>query len=389
MSISRWKASTSKWIAPVKPSVLVPLWLLCVTATAEDRFTLGFGAQEQWDSNFARSPDVDSERYTVASVSLAANQRFSKQYLAFSASGSQYTYDQRDDLDSDFYEGSAGWRGDWTNRIKTDLSWKRDASPVDQLEYTGNDVVARDDTKAQLTLGTSKHISIITGASQALQTHSNSVRRYLEFDEKEAFIELSYRTNNDSSLGIRVRDGDRVYPYPDPNEPLSLDFDYQQREVEGVWVLTAKTRISATVGRFEREGDVNAGVGTQSLVDANWAVSEKVELTLGYSHSEPAVGETSDSPSDIRAGFLRMTWEPSSKWQLRVEGSYGENEYIQRGEDPARDETIASFTPLSLTYRFSESMAIRLNSQWVDRESPVAYRDYDYALGSLGFHFSY
>jgi hypothetical protein len=72
-----------------------------------------------------------------------------------------------------------------------------------------------------------------------------------------------------------------------------------------------------------------------------------------------------------------------------VEGRYGENEYVQRDQDPARDETIASYTPLSLTYRYSESLSIRLDSQWVDRESPVAYRDYDYALGSLGFHFTY
>ncbi len=381
--------SIKKWIRPVKPCVVVPLWLLCATATAQDRYTVGFGAREQWDSNFARSPDVDSERYTVASLSLAANQQFSKQRLGFSVRGTQYAYDQRDELDTDFYEGSAGWHSDWTTRVKTDITWKRDAYPVDQLEFTGNDVVSRDDTKAQLTLGTSKHISIITGASQANQTHSNSTRQYLEFDDKEAFIELSYRTNNNSSLGIRVRDGDRVYPVPDPNEPLSLDFDYQQREIEGVWALTTKTRITATVGRFERDGEVNAGVGTQSLLDANWVVSEKVELTLGYSHSEPAVGESSDSPSDIRAGFLRMTWEPSRKWQVRIEGRYGENEYVQRDQEPARDETITSFTPLSLVYRFSESMSIRLDSQWVDRESPVTYRDYDYALGSLGFSLTY
>lgn len=376
--------SINKWITQANPYVLVPLWLLCATAVAQDRFTLGVGVQEHWDSNFARNPDVDSEHYTLAAISLAANQRFSKQQLALSLRGNQYQYDQRDDLDSDFYEGAASWRSDWNTRVKTALSWNRDAYPVDQLEFTGNDVVSRDDSKAQITLGTSKHISIGAGVSQALQTHSNSLRQSLEFDEDEAFVEASYHTSNESSLSIRLRDGERTYPYLDPNEPLSRDFDFQQREIEGVWLPTAKTRLSATVGRFEREGEVNAGVGTQSLLDASWAISEKLELSLGYSHSEPAVGETSDSPSDVRGGFLKAAWEPSSKWLVSMEGRYTEQEYVERGLEPARDETITSISPLSLTYRFSESLAIRIDSQWVDRKSPLLYRDYDYALASLG-----
>ncbi len=376
--------SINKWIVQVNPCVLVPLWLLCATAAAQDRFTLGIGVQEHWDSNFARNPDVDSERYTVAAISFAANQSFSKQQLALSVRGNQYAYDQRDDLDADFYEGAASWRSDWNTRLKTALTWNRDAYPVDQLEFTGNDVVARDDAKAKVTLGTSKHFSIGGGVSQALQTHSNSLRQSLEFDEDEAFVEASYHTSNDSSLTLRLRDGERVYPYPDPNEPLSRDFDFQQREFEIMWTPTAKTRLTGTLGRFEREGEINAGVGTQSLLDASWAITEKVELSLGYSHSEPAVGETSDSPSDVRGGYLKMAWEPGSKWLVSMEGRYTEQEYVERGLEPARDETITSISPLSLTYHFSESLAIRIDSQWVDRKSPLPYRDYDYALASLG-----
>jgi hypothetical protein len=381
--------SINKLVTYVKPGMLVPLWLLCATTAAQDRFTLGLGVQEYWDSNFARNPDVDSEHYTVAVASLAANHRFSKQQLALNLSGYQYTYDQRDDLDTDFYKGDASWRSDWSTRIKTALTWNHNAYQVDQLEFTGNDVVARDDAKAQLTLGTSKHISITAGVSQALQNHSNSLRQSLEFDEEEAFIGASYHTSNDSSLTVRVRDGERIYPYPDPNEPLSLDFDYQQRELEGVWVPTTKTRVTATVGRFEREGEVNAGVGTQSLLDASWEISEKVELSLGYSHSEPAVGETSDSPSDIRGGYLIMVWEPGSKWLISMEGRYTEQEYIQRGLEPARDETIISISPLALTYRFSESLAVRIDSRWVDRQSPLLYRDYDYAIANTGLSFRF
>lgn len=379
----------SRRTAKKNTCAILPLWLICSTAVAQDRLTIGLGAQEFWDSNFARSADVDSERYTQSIVSLAANQRFSKQRVALSVSGSRYDYDQREDLDTDFYEGNASWNSDWNTRLKTALTWGRDAYQVDRLEFSGNDVVARDDAKAHITLGTSKHFSIGGGVSQSRQSHSNSLRQNLEFDEDEVFAELSYQTSNETSLTARVRDGERLYPYPDPNEPLSLDFEYQQRELEGSWAPSTKTRLTATVGQFEREGEVNEGTGTQSLLDFNWTLSEKLDLSLGYSHSEPAVGETSDSPSDIRAGQFKLVWEPSAKWVVSMGASYAEQSYLTQAEEPARDETITSVTPLSLSYQFSELMAIRMNSQWVDRVSPLLYRDYDYAVGSLGVYFSY
>ena len=376
--------SINKWIKQVNPYVLVPLWLLSATAVAQDRFALVLGVQENWDSNFARNPDVDSEHYTLAAASLSAKQDFSKQQLALSLRGNQYKYDQRDDLDTDFYEGAASWRSNWNTRVKTELTWNRDAYPVDRLEFSGNDVVASDLARAKLIVGTGKHMSFGVGVNQLLQTHSNSLRQSLELDEDEAFIEATYQTSNQSSLSARVRDGNRVYPYPDPTEPLSLDYDYQQRELEGAWAPSAKTHLSATVGQFERKGEVNEGVGTTSRLDAGWTVSEKLELLLVYSHSEPAVGETSDSPSDVRGGELKLVWEPNAKWIVSTGVRYTEQEYLQRAEEPARDETITAITPLSLTYRFSELLTLRINSQWVDRHSPLSYREYDYALASCG-----
>src|SRR6187431_1733280 len=191
--------SINKWIKQANPYVLVPLWLLSVTAVAQDRFALVLGVQENWDSNFARNPDVDSEHYTLAAASLSAKQDFSKQQLALSLRGNQYKYDQRDDLDTDFYEGAASWRSNWNTRVKTELTWNRDAYPVDRLEFSGNDVVASDLARAKLIVGTGKHMSFGVGVNQLLQTHSNSLRQSLELDEDEAFIEATYQTSNQSS----------------------------------------------------------------------------------------------------------------------------------------------------------------------------------------------
>src|SRR5690606_7880121 len=108
------------------------------------------------------------------------------------------------------------WRSDWSARLKTALSWNRDAYPVDQLEFSGKDVVALDSAKGQVTLDVGSNISVGAGAARSKQSHSTSLRKSLEFDEDEVFAEISYHTSNKSSLTARLRDGERIYPFPDP-----------------------------------------------------------------------------------------------------------------------------------------------------------------------------
>lgn len=378
------KECAMKKLLPLMLPWMAAMPLAPAAVAAPDRFTLSLGAQEYWDSNFARSADVDSEHYTRSVASLALNEQMSKQVFSLGLSGNRYEYAQREDLDVDFFKGNAGWRSEWSQRVKTALNWTRDAYVVDRLEFTGKDVVSLDNITGQMTLGTSKHLGITLGGRQVAQTHSNDLREALDFDEEEWFLAGTYSTANKSSLSLRLREGERLYVHMVPGDSRVLDFDYRQLELEGVWALTRKTQLGFTLGRFKRDGDINAGTGTQALVDLGWAFSEKLILSLSYSQSEPAVGETSDSPADVRTGKLALSWEPSSKWLLGMDAGYTEQTYSERVAEPARIETISAFSPLALTYRFSDLLNIRLDSQWVDRESPLLYRDYDYALASLG-----
>ena len=364
-----------------------------LASAAPDRFSLGLGLQEYWDSNFARNADVDSEHYTRSYVSLAFNERLSKQDFSISASGSRYEYAEREDLDADLVEGAASWRSDWSPRVKTALVWTRDAYLVDRLEFADKDVVSLENLNGQVNWGLGKSWGITLGARQARQTHSNDVRESLDFDEDEWFAATTYTTANKSSLGLRLRDGERQYLLPIQQAPdgslRNLDFEYRQLELEGAWALTPKTEIGFTLGRFKREGDVNEGTGTQALIDLGWAISEKLKLTLSYRQSEPAAGETSDSPSDVRTSKAMLNWEPSAKWQFSADASYSDLSYLARQARPARDETITTLRPLVVTYRFSETLALRIDSQWVERESPLLYRDYDYALATIGFNLTF
>ncbi len=353
-------------------------------AQAVDRFTLTLGTKEQWDSNFARSAEVDSEHYTHSTAALQLNQRLSKQQFSLGLSGNDYRHAQRDDLDVSFYEGNASWRSDWSARVKTAVAWERDAYAVDRLEFADKDVVARDNFTGQLSYTGTKKIGFTLGARQITQTHSNDLREYLDYDDEEGFAAVTYTTANNSSLSFRVREGERIYQASAPEDMPALDFEYRQLELEGSWALTRKTQLGFTLGRFDRDGQINSGTGTLALIDLDWAMTEKLKLSLNYSQSEPAIGETSDSPSDIRSGKVSLAWEPSAKWSFSMSAGYSELAYLQRDAEPAREENITSFSPFALTYRFSDKLRIRLDSHWVDRESPLLYRDYDYATASFG-----
>lgn len=364
--------------------VISSMGFTSLNTVALDRFALQLGSKQYWDSNFARSAEVDSEQYTHSTVALALNERLSKQQFSLGVTGNYYQHAQRDDLDVNFYEGKANWKSNWSPRLKTSIDWRRDAYAVDRLEYEGKDVVARNNLSGEISLDVGKNIGITLGARDIGQTHSNELRENLDYDEEEGFVAVTYSTANESSLSVRLREGERIYVHPEPDALQVLDFDFRQIELEGLWALTRKTQVGFTLGRFKREGEVNTGTGTQALIDLGWAVSEKLKLSLRYSQSEPAIGETSDSPAEVRTSRAILEWEPSSKWSFSMGAGHSKQIYSQRLDEPARDETLTTITPFALTYRFSDKIRINLDSHWVDRESPLFYRDYDYTQGSLG-----
>ncbi|QEI11289.1 hypothetical protein [Cellvibrio japonicus] len=360
------------------------LWVMTSCAWGDDKFSIGLGVREYWDSNFARTTDKDAEHYTLSSANLKASHRYGRQQWALGLRGLRYDHAERTDLDTDFYDGKASWRSTWSHRFNTRVAWDRMAYAVDRLEFVGQDVVARDDVNVQVNYGTGDRLSVGVGARQSEQRHSNDLRDSLDFDEEEIAVEVRYQTAGKSRLSLRLRDGNRVYPTPSSTDPRQLDFDYRQAELDLTWVSTEKTRLHLVVGRFERDGDTNSGTGTQAEVEAQWSVTEKFALTLSVNRSEPAVGETSDSPIRVDTGEIGLRWQPAYAWSVQTSARYSEQAYQARALEPARDEEVKAFTPLAVVYRVSDAVHLRLDSQWVERRSPLSYRNIDYALASIG-----
>ena len=354
-------------------------------AASDDVLTFGGSVQQYWDSNFSQSPAEDSEHYLVESALVSIKKELSRQNLSARWIGKNYDYDVRSDLDATTNEGDVAWVGHFGSRLQTHLEWSRDARPVEQLEFTGKDIVNRDMLAGDVSYGTGNHLTFKLGGVQAKQNHSNDERAELEFEDESGFVELGYKTGLKSTILLRYMYGEVVYPNGGEDvTPNELDYDYYQTELEGNWVASEKTNVSMVLGYFSRKGEINDGTGFVSRIALNWAMSPKVQLEGGYQYREPAVGETSDSPAQTQLVFLHADWQWTSKITYGARASYSKLNYENFSPGPERDEDISSVTPLYLSYAFSEAFSIRMNASWEDRQSPLDYRDYETAKADIG-----
>ncbi len=364
----------------------------------EEGFKFIAAAQHQYDSNFARlssdyptdpqEEDNRDEQITRAALGLGYNKSISNQRIGVRLSANQFLYADRNELDEKSYEGSASWRSQFTRNFSSQLNYDRTETPVDQLEFRGQDLVANDKAKVQLSLGDNRRLGFIVGAIQTDQTHSNETRQYLDFTDQDAFAEIRYKGLASSWVSLRYRKGDRDYEFVELL-PRDLNFDYQQWEIETSWALTPKTELSGIAGYFEREGATNDDEGALAGLRFSWQATPKIATDIGYTYSQPAQGETSDSPTEISAATLLVRWQWTTKIQISAGGSYSEYDYVNEREYSPYGERNISVTPLAVEWIFSEALRFRLSSQWYERHSPDLIRDFDghVITGGLGLVF--
>ncbi|HEY8941612.1 MAG TPA: hypothetical protein VIM59_15540 [Cellvibrio sp.] len=357
-------------------SSVIPSLALAQAQQPDEGIRLLAGAQYQSDSNFSRTANAEEEQILRAGLGVGYSKSISAQRIAFRFSANQYRYNERDYLDENSWEGTASWRSQFTNSVSTLINYQREETPVDQLEFTGRDLVARENTNAQLSLGDNRWLGIIVGAHQLQQRHSNEERRYLNFKDQDVFAEVRYKGASSSWVSLRYRDGERNYELFEL-QPTNLNFDYTQWEVETAWKLTPKTELSGVAGYFTREGESNNNEGALASMKLTWQTSPKLATEITYSFSQPALGESTDAPNEIASTILMFRWQWSSKVNVTAGGSYSELEYPGADDILPRIERNISATPLAMEWLFSDSLRFRFSAQWIERHSPIFIRDYD------------
>jgi hypothetical protein len=346
--------------------------------------------QRQWDSNFSRSSLADAEQTTISSAGLSFDDSFGRQRLIAKWRASHYQYDKHPDFDGTTNNAQLSWNGLIGSQINTDVEWLRDSYLVDRLEFFGKDIVNRDDLLAKIGYGNDNKLAFHVGGRKSTQAHTNETRTALDYDENEAFVDAGYQTNSKSSLFIRFRSGARTYT----NEPVgvipdSLNFDYDQIELDGVWALSPKTNISALVASFKRNGSVNDASGSLATFSIDWQATEKIKLNAGYIFKQPAIGETSDSPSQIKNVFMSAAWQYSPRISVASVVKYSIHDYEKVSPELVRTEHLYNFSPLTINYDSGRHWLVRIDSGWRKNESPIASRNYLSRQISAGLFFNY
>lgn len=373
----------------LRPPLLISLLLATAAAqaqtqnaTAAEGFRFLAGAQFQDDSNFSRTAEAGDEQISRAGVGLGYTKSLSAQQLAVKVIASEYRYAQRDYLDENSWEGTASWRSQFAHSVGSLLDYERTETPVDQLEFTGRDHVARENASAQLTLGNNRRVGIVFGIHRAQQTHSNIERRYLDFADQDIFAELRYRGQGSSWMALRYRTGERNYDFLNP--ALPLNFDYRQWEIETHWQLTPKTLLQGVAGYFERSGENNDDEGALASLTWSWQMTHKLATDISYGVSQPALGETSDAPNEVKNTSVNLRWQWTEKLQLSAGASYTEFDYLGPQDLSTRIERNISVTPVAIEWQLSDSIRLRFHSQWMERKSPLQLRAYDGYLTTGG-----
>lgn len=331
--------------------------------------TLSVSAQEQYDDNFTRTPDKQSERISAISGEVSLDKTISQQHITAYLRATDSHYAKRDYLNKVTYNAGVEWLSRFASRWVGDLNWQRKRDRVPFSSFQGDDVVTDSDLSGSLGYEISPEITAYAGAEQGNQEHSNSVRQLLDHEDRQGFVGVKYKSGRDSTVDVRFRDGRRDY---DSND--ALDYRYKQIEARVGWQITDKTKLSGMLGRFRRTGEINQGSGTLRSIQGDWDATSKTSFTARYQVSYPAAGGDNTSPSREQRALLKALWQATAKlgFTAQIENIRGRfNGYLT----PAHKENTWR-TSLKGTYTPTEKVHLDLELARERRRSTLEGGDY-------------
>lgn len=371
--------------------------LLCMTFPVvaqeperPDRFQFNADLGHTRDSNYDRQPDDDPEQITTGTAGVRLNQTLSRQHFNARAAVTRYRFDERDELDTSTWAGGIGWQGNIGSKLKPSLSWSRAERLVDRAEFEERDILTDETVRGGLVYSLGPHWNIPVKAVRLEQEHSNDSQTALDYIDEQVSIGASYTSDRNSTAGINLIRGDREYPNQSGARPEDipergdLDYDYLTLELETNWVVSPKTQLEGRLGFYERDGEANDGSGGYALVEARWKPTYKTKLTTGVQYTEPPIGETSNSPSQIERIYFDVEWQATPKILISSGYSWANNGFDANSRREARTEELQVLNPLIARYEMNETLAFYLRSTWVERSSPIDDREFDATMVKVG-----
>ncbi len=382
---------------------IVALCIFSQSSSAQEKaISAGVAIQQIYDSNFSQNQLEDEEHITLTSAGVGFKKVFSRQQILARGRVSNYEHYNYSEFDSTIGDAQFSWKGKWLSQVNTEVEAVRDERLAERVEFFERDVIRRDHAKVNLGYGNDGRLAFHVGGKKIEQSHSNFLRESLDFEESIAFVDAGYKTANESTVVLKLTSGEVTYInedseisrdseiFPDVKYVArDLDFEYRQYELESVWAISSKTEITLTLAQLDRDGFINDGSSEVAALNVQWEATPKLKLQGSYSYRQPAVGEMSDSPTNVQIYVISASWQISEKFGLNSSATVREKKYDYEDVDLDMVETLYNVSPLVITYTPTYALSIVLETGWRENTSLISYREYSSFQSALSIKLLY
>jgi hypothetical protein len=371
-----------------------------VLALGDDRVRVSAGEEITQDDNVFRvSPAAapsggGEDTYRTTSVALDVDVPVEEQRFQGNFAVNSQRYDRFDALDLDAHDGSVRWLWKAGGNVDGTIGY-RDTLALASLA----NVQAGVQTAIPNTLDTRASVleTVYRPAARwrlrggwRSTDQANSAIEYrisdANIDALEA--EADYVTRADNRLGLVIRSADGRLPNQQIVGTTFVDNSYSERSIAVLaqWAVTSKSRVAASVGRFERSYAQLPQRGyTGPTYDAKyeWRPTGRVVLEVSAHHGLSPYEE-------VQVGFVlsRLSLGLGDKVTLSLEGEQAHRTYLGDaglvlGSLPPTSEDLA-LRSLAVSYKPTPKVELTATLYDAKRVSTLQFSSYSVDTGTLG-----
>lgn len=394
--------------------LVLPALLLAGTsgtagADALDTLNVTLSDSVMHDNNLFRlSSSVDpatvglkqkSENINVSTVALKLAKNVSLQRFELEGSLVDYRYQTFDYLSFTASNYTAAWNWSLTPRFHGRISDSRTQSLNSFADYTGynNRNLRTDEIKRFDGIFEFGPWQLLAGAAESRRTNSQV---FLEDgDNTLTTVEGGLRRvfSSGASLSALSRRGNGDYfkrTQPIASGLYDNGFEQSEKELRLDWPFTGKSRLSARLGRLERQHDhyaVRDFAGTVGNVTLDWNISGKTQLSAGFTRELGSFQTSYSSYSQTDRLLVAPLWKIGAKTSLRLRYEYSRRDYLGAiVATPAngRSDTLRQ-TSISLEWAPVNAVLLVASLQGDKRASNIDGFDYNSTSANLTAQFSF
>ena len=378
--------------------ILLCLALLHITsnvayADIDDTINFGIGASYQHDSNLFRLPTGQqplgsgaerSDNILEEYVDVRILKKYSLQAFNFYFAHSETKYANADFLNFNANNYKAAWLWSVTPEFSGNLSTERTVELVPFIDYQNTNkqnIKTIDNQRFDFDWSPHEIWHLLGGYSKLTVANSQTFLPETSFklDEYEAGVKYSFPSQSYIALKYRFRNGAK-------NEIntfalIGKNFTEKEEELNGVWILSGKSRLNSNFGYINRIDDtfsIRNYSGYFGGVNYVWDVTSKVNLTLGLSRRLTSFQDINSSYNVYDSVFIKPEWVPTSKIVVKASAEISKRKYV--GGSPlisaTQREDDSKLYSLSVDWTPRRTIKIGVNLQHDARNSNLINRDY-------------